>query len=275
MARPLRLEFAGAFHYARAGGDHRNPLFVDATDRASFLDVLGQVCERYAWRCHAYCLLPVRYELLVETERPTLARGMRQLNGVYAQRANRRRQAAGHVFGGRYRSLLVDPGRHLARVARHVALLPWRAGLTACPAAFEWSGCAATLGWRAAPRWLATDAVLAGFGATHEAATAGFASYVEQGMTAPEDARLAGARGALADTAYLERMAARHPELAAGGGCAAVPGPALGALVAGIADRREAMRRAYATGGFSLKQIAAHFGVHYATVSRAVGRSAR
>jgi transposase len=38
-------------------------------------------------------------------------------------------------------------------------------------------------------------------------------------------------------------------------------------------DPHEAMAQAYRSGGYSLKAIADHFGVHYSTVSRALGRT--
>ncbi len=270
MARPLRPAFAGAFYYIVACGDRRSTLFDDDLDRGRLLDLLRRVCVRYGWRGHAYCLLPDRYELLIETPWPTLAPGMRQLNGVYAQTTNRRRGQRGAVFAGRYRAVILDPGRYLARVARHMALAPWRAGLTLCPAAFAWSSCAATLGWVAAPAWLESDDLLAPFGDTHAAAVAGFAEYLKTGMSAGEDVRVSAAQRVLGDAAFVQRLATGTP-----GPAAVAARPALATVVAGIADRREAMCHAYATGGYSLKQIASHFGVHYATVSRALGRSAR
>jgi hypothetical protein len=36
-------------------------------------------------------------------------------------------------------------------------------------------------------------------------------------------------------------------------------------------DRREAMARAFLSGVYTMREIAEHFGVHYSTVSRAVG----
>src|SRR3546814_1140436 len=74
--------------------------------------ILGESCTRFDWRCFGYCLLPDRYHLVVETRQPTLARGMRQLNGRYTQAFNRRHGIGGHVFQGRYRAVMVEsPGR--------------------------------------------------------------------------------------------------------------------------------------------------------------------
>ena len=82
MARPLRLEFAGALYHVTARGDGREDIYRADGDRRLFLDVLAEVWERCNWTVHAYCLMTNHYHLLVETPDANLAKGMRQLNGV-------------------------------------------------------------------------------------------------------------------------------------------------------------------------------------------------
>ena len=91
MARPLRLEFAGALYHVTARGNERRAIFLGNLDddRTVFLDVLADTCERFNWTCHAYCLMSNHYHLLVETPEANLSKGMRQLNGVYTQYVNR------------------------------------------------------------------------------------------------------------------------------------------------------------------------------------------
>jgi len=96
MARPLRIEFANALYHVTARGDRREPIVEDDTDRSTFVNVLGEVVERFHWRCHAYCLMTNHYHLVVETPEANLSKGMRQLNGMYTQATNRRHQRSGH-----------------------------------------------------------------------------------------------------------------------------------------------------------------------------------
>jgi hypothetical protein len=42
MARPLRLEFAGALYHLTSRGDHRDKIFLDDEDKRTFLDLLGK-----------------------------------------------------------------------------------------------------------------------------------------------------------------------------------------------------------------------------------------
>jgi REP element-mobilizing transposase RayT len=67
MARPLRLEFAGALYHVTSRGDRREMIFESDDDRRAFLSVFGKVCETFNWECHAYCLMGNHYHLLIET----------------------------------------------------------------------------------------------------------------------------------------------------------------------------------------------------------------
>src|SRR3546814_16287034 len=89
MARPLRLELPGAAYHLTALGNGGQPVFRGAEDSLLFLEILGESCTRFDWRCFGYCLLPDRYHLVVETRQPTLARGMRQLHGRYRSEERR------------------------------------------------------------------------------------------------------------------------------------------------------------------------------------------
>ena len=75
MARPLRIEYAGALYHITARGNARQAIFLDDADRTVFLACFAQACEHNDWLCHAYCLMDNHYHLLVETGSPTLARG--------------------------------------------------------------------------------------------------------------------------------------------------------------------------------------------------------
>lgn len=85
MARPLRLELAGAPYHATARGNVRRAIFLGVADddRACFLDIFGPTCERFNWVCHAYCLMTNHDHLLVETPDANLSMGIRQLSGAY------------------------------------------------------------------------------------------------------------------------------------------------------------------------------------------------
>jgi len=80
MARPLRIEFAGALYHITSRGDRREAIYEDDEDRETFLCVLAETVERFNWICHAYCLMGNHYHLVVETVEGKLSQGMRHLN---------------------------------------------------------------------------------------------------------------------------------------------------------------------------------------------------
>jgi putative transposase len=89
MARPLRIEFAGALYHFTSRGDRRENIFANYEDRQVFLPVRGEVSQTCNWVCHAYCLMDNHYHLPLETPEGNLLRGMRQLNRIYTQQFNR------------------------------------------------------------------------------------------------------------------------------------------------------------------------------------------
>jgi hypothetical protein len=86
------------------------------------------------------------YHLLLRTEQANLSRGMRQLNGVYAQYFNRCHERVGHVFQGRFKAFLIKDEERLLTVARYVVLNPVRAGMVERPEDWKWSSYRAMVG---------------------------------------------------------------------------------------------------------------------------------
>ena len=130
MARRLRIEFPGAIYHVMNRGDRREDIFRDARDRHRFLETLGEACAKTSWHVHAYCLMRNHFHLVVETPRPNLVAGMKWFLGTYTSRFNRRHKLFGHVFSGRYKSLLVGgEGGYLRTVCDYVHLNPVRAKL--------------------------------------------------------------------------------------------------------------------------------------------------
>ena len=77
MARPLRIEFAGALYHITSRGNDRQPIYDNDADRIQFLDQLNGACVRYDWLCHAYCLMTNHVHLVLTPEREdSLARAL-------------------------------------------------------------------------------------------------------------------------------------------------------------------------------------------------------
>ena len=219
------------------------------------------------------------YHIVVETVEGNLAQGMRQLNGVSTQYVNRTHAGVGHVFQGRYKAILVEKDAYLLELARYVVLNPVRAGMVARAEDWPWSSYRAMIGAEPAPAWLAVDGLLRGFGRTRSEARMKYIDFVRAGVGLPSIWDQLTGQIYLGGEAFVQRMATltkeksdplevpraqRRPQVLL-----------LSQYVAAHPDRNEGMAQAYATGDYTLAQVAQAFGVHYATVSRAVSGKRR
>ena len=131
MPRKLRVQYHGAIYHLMNRGDRREKIFKDEHDHQRFLKTLAEACEKTGWQVHAFCLMPNHFHLVVETPQPNLVSGMKWLLGTYTIRFNLRHREFGHVFSGRYKSLIVDGSGngYLKSVCDYVHLNPVRAKL--------------------------------------------------------------------------------------------------------------------------------------------------
>ncbi len=183
MARPLRIEFPGALYHVTARGNARSEFFWGDDDRWLFFSILADLVERYNWICHGYCLMGNHYHLLIETPDGNLSEGMRQLNGIYTQKFNRSHARTGHVFYGRFKSIVVDKDSHLLELCRYVVLNPVRAGMARHPKDYPWSSYCATAGLKKKLDFLSTDWILAQFGNDRKQAQPKYRRFVLAGIS--------------------------------------------------------------------------------------------
>ena len=181
MTRPLRLKFPNAIYHVTSRGNARNPIVLDDEDRYGVVVCLEEAVARFGWLCHAYCLMDNHYHLLIETPEGNLSPGMRQLNGVYTQRFNRRHGRVGHVFQGRFKAIVVDRDSYLLELCRYVVLNPIRAGMVKHIEQYPWSSYPATMGMTDCPSWLDTDWMLGQFGEASRRAQRHYADFVAEG----------------------------------------------------------------------------------------------
>ena len=160
------MEYPGAIYHVMNRGDRREAIFRDDADRERFMETLGEACVRSGWQVHAYCLMPNHFHLVVETPQPTLVAGMKWFLGTYTGRFNRRHKLFGHLFSGRYKSLIVDGSGsgYLRTVCEYVHLNPVRAKLLRPEQAlreYRWSSWPDYLKKaKKRPAWLRVDRVM-------------------------------------------------------------------------------------------------------------------
>ena len=179
MARPLRIEYPGAFYHVTARGNEQKDIFKSQRDREKFLSYLETATQRYDAVIHAYCLMNNHYHLMVETPRGNLSQIMKHINSSYTTYYNVKRKRAGHLLQGRYKSILVDMDEYATELSRYIHLNPVRVGIVESPEEYRWSSCRYYTGGTAAPAWLHTDFILGYFGNKKDAAQKKYRQFVD------------------------------------------------------------------------------------------------
>ena len=141
MARSLRIEYQGAVYHVLNRGNYRTHIFSQEKAKQSFEDCLFNACVRYNWQLYAYCLLSNHYHIAMETSEGNLSMGMQWLQSTFANRFNRAHLSHGHLFQGRFKSLIVERGEYLGPLIHYIHLNPLRAKLVQKDAieTYRWS----------------------------------------------------------------------------------------------------------------------------------------
>ena len=148
MPRPLRTLAEGCVYHVTCRANDRQSLFATDSDRTSFLHELDRTVIHRRWRVFAYCLMGNHFHIALETPRPNLADGMRDLQSGYARRYNRTHSRTNHVFGDRYAAKVIADDPHLFATIRYIARNP---------AAQGWSKRLSNGGGAATPRSFTTE----------------------------------------------------------------------------------------------------------------------
>lgn len=275
MARPLRLEFAGALYHVTSRGDRRALIYLDDTDRAVWMQTLAEICARFDFVVHSFCQMGNHYHLLMETNQANLSQGMHQLNGIYSQYFNRRHKLVGHVFQGRYHAILVQKERYLLELARYIVLNPVRANVVELPDDWAWSSYRLIAATTPPPSWLSAQWILEKFNASQPAAIEAYRAFVRAGIGKATPLTQVHGQLILGDGAFVARFQAPPVIVQATGitrthrSAVALP---LQAYLEKYRDRDEAIARAHASSSYTIDAIAQHFKVSHKTAARAIKR---
>jgi len=141
MARPYRLQGEDCLYHITSRGDDRKKIFLDKTDYQKFLEYLTTAKERFKFHLYCYCLMGNHYHLLLETTQPNISSIMQYVNTSYTTYYNIKRKRCGHLFQGRYKSILVDADAYFLELTRYIHLNPVKAKIVTVPEEYPWSSC--------------------------------------------------------------------------------------------------------------------------------------
>lgn len=163
MGRAWRIEYEGALYHVLSRGNERRDIFYDMTDRAQLLDTIGEMSERLAVDIFAYVLMHNHYHLLLRTRRANLSKAMQWFGTAYTRRFNNRHNRSGHLFQGRFKSILIENDAYLMQLSCYIHRNPLRARIVKRLADYRWSSYLAYAYGKSVPAWLSTKLILSQF----------------------------------------------------------------------------------------------------------------
>jgi REP element-mobilizing transposase RayT len=190
MARPLRIEYPGAYYHVINRGNQRNRVFYSDKDYWLFLDRLSEFAGIFDVRVLSYCCMPNHFHLYVKTDRANLSRFMQGFLSSFCIRINWLHKKSGHIFQGRFKAQLVENEQYSAEVSRYIHLNPVRTAFQrhVSPAEkrqilrkYSWSSYPTLIGIRKSPDWLSME-ILSIFQGHRSSQMKAYRSYVEEGL---------------------------------------------------------------------------------------------
>jgi len=288
MARPLRIEYPGAFYHVTSRGNEQKDVFKSQQDREKFLSYMESAVVRYGAVVHTWCLMSNHYHLLLETPLGNLSQIMRHINGAYTTYFNVKRKRAGHLFQGRYKAILVEADAYALELSRYIHLNPVRAGMVAKPEHYQWSSYRTYIGQCTTPEWLKTDFILGYFDRKASDAKNSYRRFVEDLLDSEYESPLKAtvASTVLGRPEFVRDVSQRHlGEKRAERSMPAVKAlalwPSMDEIIMKIkvelGDRAGWLRNlsiycCQKYSGAKLKDIGEHFGISDAAVSQASRR---
>lgn len=207
MARPLRIEYEGAFYHVIARGERREDIFTNDSDKDKFLVKLAETAEKFRLLVHAYVLMDNHYHLLVETQQANLGKAMHHLNASYSNWFCHKYQVVGSVFQGRYKAILVEKDEYLKVLSAYIHLNPVRAKIVTRPELYRFSSMPYYSGKVKPPEFLRTQDLQALF--SRKSAYQAFVAEYKNGGSGIEKAEIYGSNSLLGSTRFLREAYAK------------------------------------------------------------------
>ena len=147
MGRPPRIDIAGLIYHVTARGNYRQDIFHSEADKERYIWLLAHYQQEYGVKLFAFVLMDNHVHLLLERPQSTsLGEIVKTLHGRFSKEINRERRQVGHLFQGRFYSLIVEEDAYLLELTRYIHLNPVRAGMVDSPDQYRWGSARTYLG---------------------------------------------------------------------------------------------------------------------------------
>lgn len=207
MARRQRYHLLGATYHVMLRGNDGQPIFFDEGDKSRLCLLMQQGVERFGHSIEAFCFMSNHIHLAVQVADISISRIMQHLSFRYTRYINRKYKRKGHLFQGRFKSILVDDDEYLKELIRYIHLNPVRAKLVSDPRQYFWSSHRAYLEEKDYD-WLRKRRILEKFCPEKKYAVGNYEKYILQGIGIETefDFKSGGITGLLGDKEFVDEV---------------------------------------------------------------------
>jgi REP element-mobilizing transposase RayT len=207
MARQLRIEYPGALYHVFSRGNQKQLVYLSDDDRSFFLNYLRKAHKKFGAIVHTYCLMPNHFHLFLETPYGNLSRLMHYVITSYTTYFNKKHDRHGHLFQGRFKSVLIEAVGYAKELSRYIHLNPVRSGIIDKPDRYPWSSLGYYRGIAKPESWLDTSLVLRLFGEQAIRSRKAYVEFVMDGIgrEAPASIRESLRTGILGSEEFIAR----------------------------------------------------------------------
>ena len=181
MARRQRFHSSTSVYHVMLRGNDGQSIFFSEDDKSRMCILLQQGTERFGHMIEAFCFMSNHIHLAVKVSEINVSKIIHHLAFRFTRYINRRYKRNGHLFQGRFKSVLVDDEDYLKELIRYIHLNPVRAGIVADPQDYVWSSHRAYLE-KSEFVWLSKDRVLEKFHHEKEPAISNYKKFVLLGV---------------------------------------------------------------------------------------------
>lgn len=149
MSRGARLTLDNASYHIMARGNQKQLTFIEEADFLKYLELLKHYKKKYKFKLYGYCLMPNHIHLIADIEKGSdLAKIMQGLNQTYTIWFNEKYKKVGHLWQGRYKSMLIQKNKYMLECIEYVEFNPIRANISKSPFEYRWSSWQERLGYK-------------------------------------------------------------------------------------------------------------------------------
>lgn len=139
MPRIARIVAVGLPHHITQRGNYKQKVFLNNNDRKRYLSWIQEYSHKYSLSILAFCLMPNHVHFIaIPNKEESLAKTFNIAHMRYSQYFNKKIQAKGHLWQGRFYSCVLDEA-HLMLAAKYIERNPVRANIVRKPWEWKWS----------------------------------------------------------------------------------------------------------------------------------------